>query len=57
MLSADGHQIPGWVTVPDVLRAIAGQITTTQAQTAQAQISADWRHADPEALPQHPLPG
>ena len=23
VLSADGHQIQGWVTAPDVLRAIA----------------------------------
>ncbi len=60
VLSADGRQIPGWVTAPDVLRAIARQITTTQAQTTQAQISADWHHANPDALPQHPptpLPG
>jgi chloride channel protein, CIC family len=60
VLSADGHQILGWVTAPGVLRAIARQITTAQAQTQQAQISADWDHADPGALPQHPptpLPG
>ena len=60
VLSADGHQIPGWVTAPDVLRAIARQISTTQAQTAQAQTTAGWDHADPESLPRHPptpLPG
>jgi chloride channel protein, CIC family len=60
VLSADGHQVPGWVTAPDVLRAIAREITTTQAQTAQAQPAADWDHPDPESLPQHPptpLPG
>jgi chloride channel protein, CIC family len=60
VLSADGHQIPGWVTAPDVLRAIGGQISTAQAQTAQAQVSADWDHADPGALAQYqptPLPG
>ena len=39
MLSADGHQIPGWVTAPDVLRAIARQISTAQAQIAQAQTA------------------
>jgi CIC family chloride channel protein len=54
VLSADGHQISGWVTAPDVLRAIARQITTTQTQTAQAQTDADWDHPDPESLPQHP---
>ena len=60
VLSADGRQIPGWVTAPDVLRAIGRQITTARSETAQAQLSADWDHADPGALPQHPptpLPG
>jgi CIC family chloride channel protein len=60
VLSADGHQIPGWVTAPDVLRAIARQITTAQPQTRQAQLSADWNETDPDTLPQHPptpLPG
>ena len=37
VLSADGHQIPGWVTAPDVLTAIGRQITTEQARTARAQ--------------------
>ena len=48
VLSADGRQIAGWVTAPDVLRAIARQITT------------EWDHAEPDSLPQHPtspLPG
>jgi chloride channel protein, CIC family len=48
VLSADGRQIPGWVTTPDVLAAIA------------RQISADRDFAGPAALPQHPptpLPG
>ncbi len=60
VLSADGHQIQGWVAAPDVLAAIARQITTAQAETQQAQASADWDHADPGTLPQHPpnpLPG
>ena len=60
VLSADGRQIPGWVTAPDVLRAIARQITTAQAETTQAQAAADGDHADPGALPRHPptsLPG
>jgi chloride channel protein, CIC family len=60
VLSADGHQIPGWVTAPDVLRAIARQITTTQARAIQAQESAGRDHTHPGALPQHPptaLPG
>ena len=60
MLSADGHQIQGWITAPGVLRAIARQITTAQAESTQAQVSADWEHADPESLLRHPptpLPG
>lgn len=60
VLSADGHQVPGWVTAPDVLRAIARQITTAQPHTQQAQVSADWDQTDPDALAQHPptpLPG
>ncbi len=60
VLSADGRQIQGWITAPAVLRAIARQISTTQAETTQAQLSADWEHADPDALQQHPptpLPG
>ena len=70
MLSADGHQIPGWVTAPGVLRAIARQISTAQAPTAQAQTAQAQTaqaqtapgpgrrragdHVGPGALPQHP---
>ena len=60
VLSPDGHQIQGWITAPAVLRAIARQITTTQAETARAQAAADWDHADPSTLtqdPPTPLPG
>jgi chloride channel protein, CIC family len=48
VLSPDGHQVPGWVTTPDVLRAIAGQLTAARDQP------------DPGQLPRHPptpLPG
>jgi CIC family chloride channel protein len=60
VLSADGRQIPGWVTAPDVLRAIGRQLTAAQAQNAQAEVAADGDHADPGSLPRHPpdpLPG
>ena len=60
VLSADGHQIQGWITAPGVLRAIARQITAGQPGTAQAQLAADWDHADPDSARQHPptpLPG
>jgi chloride channel protein, CIC family len=57
VLSADGHQIPGWVTAPDVLAAIARQITTPQAQTAQPQVAAHGGHDGPGTRPPTPLPG
>jgi chloride channel protein, CIC family len=60
VLSADGQQIQGWVTAPGVLRTIGRQITTAQAETARAQVTADWEHADPESVLRHPpapLPG
>jgi CIC family chloride channel protein len=60
VLSADGHEVQGWVTAPDVLRAIAQQLTAAQAETARAQAAADGEHSDPDALRQHPpapLPG
>ena len=60
VLSADGRQIPGWVTAPDVLRAIGRQLSTAQPHTQQAQVSADWDQTDSDALAQHPptpLPG
>ena len=60
VLSADGHQIQGWITAPDVLRTLARRITTTRAETARAQVAADWEHTDPQSLLRHPptpLPG
>ena len=60
VLSADGRQVLGWVTAPDVLRAIGRQLTDTRTQTARTQAAADWHHAGPESLPQDPptpLPG
>jgi chloride channel protein, CIC family len=54
VLSSDGRQIEGWVTSPGVLRAIARQISATQAETAQAQVTADWDRADTESLLAHP---
>ncbi len=60
VLSADGHQIQGWVTSTGVLRTLARQITTTQAETTQAQVAADWAHPGPDSVMRHPsapLPG
>jgi CIC family chloride channel protein len=60
VLSADGHRIQGWITAPGMLRSIARQVSATQAETAQAQVTADWEHGDPESLLRHPstpLPG
>ena len=60
VLSADGRQISGWVTAPDVLATIGRQITTGHARPARDRASADQGNAGPESLPQHPptpLPG
>jgi chloride channel protein, CIC family len=60
VLSADGHRIQGWITAPGVLRSIARQVSASQAETTQAQVTADWEHGDPQSLLRHPptpLPG
>jgi chloride channel protein, CIC family len=60
VLSPDGHRVEGWVTDASVLRALAQQISGSQADTAQAQAAADWEHGDAEAVIEHPtapLPG
>ena len=58
VLSAEGRQIQGWVTAPDVLRTIAREITADQPGAAQAAAAGD--HADPDPARRHPptpLPG
>ena len=60
MLSPDGQRVEGWVTGASVLRALARQITGSQADTVQAQAAADWEHHDAQAMLKHPpapLPG
>jgi CIC family chloride channel protein len=57
VLSADGRQIPGWVTAPDVLQAIGRQLTTVQAPTEPAQVSPGRDDAGPGPRPPTPLPG
>lgn len=60
MLSPDGQRVEGWVTGAGVLRALARQITGSQADTIQPQAAADQEHHDAEAMLQHPpapLPG
>ena len=60
VLSPDGQRAEGWITGAGVLRALARQITGSQADTVQAQAAADWEHHDAEAMLQHPpapLPG
>ncbi len=49
VLSADGQHLQGWITSQSVLRALASQISTSRAQTAQAQLAAEWAFPDPEA--------
>jgi CIC family chloride channel protein len=55
VLSADGQRVQGWVTNNRVLQAVARQIHTSGAQTAQAQLAAEWALPDPE--PPTPLRG
>ena len=60
VLSPDGQRVEGWITDAGVLRALARQITGSQADTVQAQAAADQEHHDAEAMLQHPpapLPG
>ena len=44
VLSPDGQRVEGWVTGASVLRALARQITGSQADTMQAQAAADGEH-------------
>jgi CIC family chloride channel protein len=60
VLSSDGQRVEGWVTGAGVLRALARQITGSQADTVQAQAAADPEHGDAAAVTGHPpapLPG
>ena len=60
VLSPDGQRVEGWVTGASVLRALARQVTGSQAAATQAQAAADREHGDAEAMLAHPpvpLPG
>jgi len=60
VLSADGEQVDGWITGDSVLRGLARQISTSQAEAVQAQAAADWDHAGEVPAPREPpapLPG
>jgi chloride channel protein, CIC family len=60
VISADGQRIEGWVTNASVLQALARQFSTGRAETARAQLAADWGHEDLESSlcePPSPLPG
>jgi CIC family chloride channel protein len=54
VISGDGHWIEGWVTNTSVLQALARQLTTAQAETARAQLAADWAHEDLESSLREP---
>jgi chloride channel protein, CIC family len=57
VLSEDGQRLLGWVTNNRVLHTVAQKINTAQAQTAQAQLAAEWALPDPEsALREPPTP-
>jgi CIC family chloride channel protein len=49
VISGDGWHIEGWVTNTSVLQALARQLSTAQAETARAQLAADWAHEDLES--------
>jgi CIC family chloride channel protein len=67
VLSADGHQVQGWVTSAGVLRALAREVSGAHREVsgahreaAQAQAAAGWDDGDAEAMLRHPpapLPG
>jgi CIC family chloride channel protein len=60
VLSAGGQRIEGWVTNASVLQALARQLGAARAETARAQLAADWGHGDLESSlrePPSPLPG
>jgi CIC family chloride channel protein len=54
VISGDGWQIEGWVTNASVLQAPARQLSASQAETARAQLAADWGHEDLESSPREP---
>jgi CIC family chloride channel protein len=54
VISGDGRHIEGWVTNTSVLQALARQLTTAQAETARAQLAADWAHEDLESSLREP---
>ena len=59
-VSGDGQRIEGWVTNTSVLQALARQLSAAEAETARAQLAADWGHDDLESAlrePPSPLPG
>jgi chloride channel protein, CIC family len=60
VISGDGQHIEGWVTSASVLQALARQLSAARAETARAQVAADWGHEDLESALREPparLPG
>ena len=60
VISPDGQRVEGWVTGASMLRALARQVTGSQADATRAQAAADPEHGDAEAILAHPpvpLPG
>ena len=57
VISGDRQHIEGWVTSASVLQALARQLSAARAETARAQVAADWGHEDLEsALREPPAP-
>ena len=60
VVSPGSRELEGWVTSAGVLRALAHRVAGSATETAHAQATADWEHADAQALGEHPpvpLPG
>jgi hypothetical protein len=60
VLSADEHQILGWITSASVMRALAREISGTCGEAAQAQAAAGQDHHGAQGMlihPPAPLPG
>ncbi len=54
VLSEDGQRLLGWVTDNRVLHTVARKVNTAQAQTAQAQLAAEWALPDPGSTLREP---
>jgi K+/H+ antiporter YhaU regulatory subunit KhtT len=60
VVSHDRHELRGWITRQDVLKALAGRLTTSADEIERGAVAAGVGFADPEAqahVPPTPLDG